>query len=144
MANLKSTNINGNLTVTGDLILGGGAIKDFPIEMGEDEEKGTRWIKYNSGILEQYLKITVNNIALDNNYGNKNILYFGRYSWNFPIKFVKIFTVICGQFKYDTGGSWGSVYYTDTNTAQFIGFDLFPRTKGSPVYITGYIIGTWK
>lgn len=67
MAQLKSTNINGNLTITGDLILGGEKLSNYIVE-----EKGTAYTgyrKYSNGILEQWInKMVVTKVS--NVWGN--------------------------------------------------------------------------
>lgn len=49
MANIK---VNGNAEVTGELTLGGGVLKDFVVERGQNSLG--RWIKWNSGWKEVF------------------------------------------------------------------------------------------
>lgn len=102
-------------------------------------EQGTNYRKWNSGIAECWIR-TSKNVALNNAYGS---LYQGTWSWTFPITFTEAPTVVCSQFQWGTGASWGTAPSASATTASLRGIDVLSRASGA-CEISAYAIGKWK
>ena len=101
------------------------------------------YIKFSDGTMICYLNIAVTDQAIDTKYGTSS-LYFGRRTWTFPVAFIKEPNVSCGQFKWGTGGSWGSASGATKTIAYLIGYDMYSRASGTRTIISATAIGKWK
>ena len=102
------------------------------------------YIKYADGTLIQWNYIEVTDQAIANQYGN-TALYIGSRTITFPIAFVgNTPSVQCSQFRWGTGGSWGTSGQATLTTATLNGYDFYSRATGTTCYIGWIAIGKWK
>ena len=117
------------------------------LSRGYVQESGSNangsYIKFSDGTMICYLNITVTDQAIDTQYGTSS-LYFGRRTWTFPVAFIKEPNVSCGQFKWGTGGSWGSTGGASKTIANLMGYDMYSRASGTKTIISAIAIGKWK
>lgn len=117
------------------------------LSRGYVQESGSNangsYIKFSDGTMICYLNITVTDQAIDTQYDTTS-LYFGRRTWTFPVAFIKAPNVSCGQFRWGTGGSWGSTTGASKTIAYLIGYDMYSRASGTKTTISAIAIGKWK
>ncbi len=98
-------------------------------------------IKFSDGTMICFFRKRVTDQPINVTYGS---LYEGVREWNYPVNFISTPTVICSEFFWGTGASWGSVRLTRENSCQLIGYDAYPRPEGEVVQISAMAIGRWK
>lgn len=103
------------------------------------------YVKYNDGTLIQYNSTTVNDQAINNQYGN-TALYTGTRTVTFPIPFLNTnYSAFCGEFKWGTGASWGIISSRSTNNWMTImALDFYSRDTGTNTEVSWIAIGKWK
>ena len=117
------------------------AVVDFIVEQGSVSGKGY-YRKWNSGILEQWIRKTDSTIALTNAYGS---FYIGDYYWELPVPFIDTgIRAFCGMFRWGTGASWGTVLSTSQTQIRLTGIDIASRPAGTYTQIAAYAVGSWK
>lgn len=117
------------------------AVADYIVEQGSNENGSYR--KWNSGVMECWVR-TTEQVALTTVYVSP--IHTGTWTWTFPIAFVggdARPTVTVSEFKWGTGGGWGSVSGVAPTQTTLRGYDCYSRASGSTV-ISAYAIGKWK
>ena len=109
---------------------------DVVIEQGTNANG--RYRKWNSGIAECWIR-TTQSLSFTA-YGS---LYVSNWNWDFPITFTDNPTVVCSEYKWGTGASWGLIGGATTTQATLRGMDVAARASGT-TYISAYAIGYWK
>ena len=102
------------------------------------------WARFADGTQVCWIRTVAANVAISNPYGN--ILFTGSRSWTFPRPFAgnTVPVVICSQFRWGTGGSWGNVTSVSFTNAELIGMDSISRAAGTNVNIAAMAIGRWQ
>lgn len=111
------------------------------IESGSNENGD--YIKFADGTMICTVYMEVTDQAISGSYGS---LYQGTRAWTFPIPF-KTGTnpsVLCNQFLWGTGASFGTVASQNNTIAILRGYDAFSREAGTKTAIAATAIGKWK
>ena len=102
------------------------------------------YMKFDNGYMIQWNKTTVQDQAINTQYGS-TVLYYGQRTITFPVSFYDANpSVSCSMFKWGTGGSWGAVNNVSATTATLMGYDLISRSSGTNCLISWIAIGKWK
>lgn len=102
------------------------------------------YIKFQDGTLLEWNYMQVDDQAINSQYGTTAV-YYGTRTITFPIAFVgNTPSVQCSQFRWGTGGSWGSVGTSSLTSATLFGYDMFSRATGTRCVISWVATGKWK
>ena len=100
------------------------------------------WVKYADGTMICSVEMVVTDQAIDSSYSD---IYIGSRPWTFPLAFVEAYVAVCGQFKWGSSASWGSIAYQPGTTEVWLrGYDYVSRAAGTDTYISAMAIGRWK
>lgn len=103
-------------------------------------EKGTNYIRYNSGLQICWINTTVS-MALNTAYTAG--VYQGNYTWTYPKAFISAPSVSVGAVRWGSSASWATVGSSSATSVVLKGLDMVSRASGSTV-IQATAIGWWK
>lgn len=96
-----------------------------------------------NGTQRCWIRVSSSSVALNTSYGSIP-LYYGDYSWTFPVAFSNNPTVTCGAFKWGSSASWpGSPASPSTTDVTLRGMDTASRATGTATLIAAEAVGRW-
>jgi hypothetical protein len=104
----------------------------------------TSYIKYNDGTMIQTLKTSGNTYAISAVNGP---LFIGGMTWTFiaTMPFYSAPVVVCSEYRWGNGSSWGSVAITPLTTEVSLrAFDIATRAVGTTTTISAIAVGRWR
>lgn len=101
------------------------------------------YVRHLDGTQRCWIRLSSSSIALNNSYGSIP-LYYGEYTWTFPVAFSNNPTVTCGEFKWGASASWpGSPTSPSTTGVTLRGMDTASRASGTATLIAAEAVGRW-
>lgn len=114
---------------------------DYGIIVESGSNSNGNWVKYSDGTMICYFdKVAI----LQNTLQEYVSLFQTIQDWTFPVSFINIPTVACGQFMISTGASWGTVHSVTESIATLRVVDVVKRNSGEDIHINAIAIGRWK
>lgn len=97
-----------------------------------------RYVKHEDGTLICYVEYSISK-SFDSAYGS---FWRTTQTWVFPHVFVAEPSVMCSQFRWGTGLSWGGVANTSVSNGVLVGYDTAKRASGD-TKISAIAVGRW-